>query len=997
MADTSSDRELLLNHLADEFAARYRRGEQLSLREYVDQYPELADDIRELFPALVEIEQIKLDAGGAETAAAAPPLKELGDYRILREIGRGGMGVVYEAEQVSLGRHVALKLLLQKRLLDTKTRLRFEREAKAAAKLHHTNIVPVFGIGEHDGLPYFVMQYIQGLGLDQVINDLKQFTQDGITSGQDLSPQRSSKTRAAGDAQRPQPTERTTRSQPNEVSTGNLARSLVSGAFERPSNVEDDKGEQAEKRTKGQRADAHPSSMGLRGHSRSSSDSGTRRATYWRSVAEIGVQVASALDYAHRQGVLHRDIKPSNLLLDTHGTVWVTDFGLAKADDQDALTQSGDVVGTLRYLPPEAFEGKSDARGDVYCLGLTLYELLALRPAFDVSHRRRVRMPTSDADPIRLDRENRAIPRDLVTIVHRAIEHDPTHRYQTAAELEADLHRFLADEPILARRPSMAERLWRWARHHPGVAASLTAILLLLLVGLVGATFAAGRFRRIADDNRQLAMQRESERSKAESERSKAEQEKERAEASFKMARDTVDRFFTQVGESPELKARGMEKFRKSVLQNAKEFYERFIREQLDAPEVRRDLGLAHLRLAKIQHDLGDYGSAQIHAEKAGDILSTLARAHPDVSEYERDRAACYFELGTIYFDTGHLDQAGTAYQQAMTMQQKLVGEHPEAAEYRRALGTTQNSLAVFYIFTDQLEKAQASLEQALAMWTSLVHGDPIVPEDRHGLANAQQRLGATYMRRGQTEKAEATLKQAETNCQTLVRDFPDGPVYRQSLGWNYFALANLYFNDLQDAEKAEAALHETLAIFEKLAQEHPDVLEYARQLGRCYMLMAATAQLARRSEAALTRCEKAIEIFERVIGKGNNRAQNDLLNSRAIRAGVIAARGDHVRATAEANDVARNENLNSVILYALVCAFAQASAAAANDTKLLPAEQVRLKAQNADRAMEFLHQAIAKGFQSIPLLKNDRDLAPLRAREDFKKIVREVEKKIAK
>ena len=172
----SSANYVLLTRLADEFAARYRAGERPALQEYLDRYPQLADEIRELFPALVEVEQVKEDHQEvAEQAAApaAPAVQQLGDFRILREVGKGGMGIVYEAEQVSLGRHVALKVLPKSLLLDPKAKRRFEREAKSAAKLHHTNIVPVFGVGEQDGLPYYVMQFIQGLGLDQVLDELK--------------------------------------------------------------------------------------------------------------------------------------------------------------------------------------------------------------------------------------------------------------------------------------------------------------------------------------------------------------------------------------------------------------------------------------------------------------------------------------------------------------------------------------------------------------------------------------------------------------------------------------------------------------------------------------------------------------------------------------------------------------------------------------------------------------------------------------------------------
>src|SRR5262249_455229 len=153
----------------DEIAERYRAGQRPALQEYLDRYPDLADEIRELFPAMVEIEQVKEDQQHAAEPSAAPSgpaQRQLRHFRIIPEVGKGGMGFVYEAEQMSLGRHVALKLLPRNMLIDPKAKRRFEREAKAAARLHHTNIVPVFGIGEQDGMPYYVMQFIEGRGLD---------------------------------------------------------------------------------------------------------------------------------------------------------------------------------------------------------------------------------------------------------------------------------------------------------------------------------------------------------------------------------------------------------------------------------------------------------------------------------------------------------------------------------------------------------------------------------------------------------------------------------------------------------------------------------------------------------------------------------------------------------------------------------------------------------------------------------------------------------------
>ena len=231
------------------------------------------------------------------------------------------------------------------------------------------------------------------------------------------------------------------------------------------------------------------SSVVLPGRSRDGSKSKSRKPTYWQSVARIGVQVADALEYAHKQGVQHRDIKPSNLLLDTQGTVWVTDFGLAKADDQQNLTHTGDILGTLRYMPPEAFEGKTDARSDVYSLGLTLYEMLAFRPAFDEKERNRLIKQVTQEEPAALGKLNRHVPRDLETIVHKAIDKDPKQRYASAGALAEDLQRFIEDEPIKARRVSPTERLWRWCRRHPARAA---ASLLALLVLVALATLAVG-------------------------------------------------------------------------------------------------------------------------------------------------------------------------------------------------------------------------------------------------------------------------------------------------------------------------------------------------------------------------------------------------------------------------------------------------------------------------------------------------------------------------
>jgi WD40 repeat protein len=223
----------------------------------------------------------------------------------------------------------------------------------------------------------------------------------------------------------------------------------------------------------------------------------------YRGIARVGLQVADALAYAHRQGILHRDIKPSNLLLDQQGTVWVTDFGLAKAEGADDLTQTGDIVGTIRFMAPERFDGRSLPQGDVYSLGVTLYELLALHPAFDDTNKARLVEKVLHEAPVALRKIDPRVPRDLETIVLKCLNKDPAGRYATADLLAEDLRRFLADRPIRARRASSAERLGRWARRNPAVAGLLGAVAALLVAVSVVSTFAAVRLNADREQIRQ--------------------------------------------------------------------------------------------------------------------------------------------------------------------------------------------------------------------------------------------------------------------------------------------------------------------------------------------------------------------------------------------------------------------------------------------------------------------------------------------------------------
>ena len=460
-----------VEELVEAFLERYRRGERPSLSEYAANHPECAERIQALFPALMVMEELGSRGGDAtgsgpgQAAAQSPMPQRLGDYLLLRQVGSGGMGVVYEAIQESLGRHVALKTLPFHQLSDPTRLERFRREARAAARLHHTHIVPVFGVGEHDGLHYYTMQFIRGHGLDTVLSELKRLRREPSDPAAALAP--------AG-----------------QDSSATLAQGLCTGRVR-----DDEMGRDGSTATGAPQP--HPGPAPAASGDRSDL-SNQPEGQYLRSVARIGIDVAEALEYAHNQGILHRDIKPSNLMLDAQGEVWITDFGLAKSQDSDELTRTGDIVGTLRYMAPERFNGWSDPRSDIYALGATLYELLTMRPAFEESDRIKLVEHVLHESPPPLRQLDRRIPRDLETVVQKALAKEPGERYATAGQLAEDLRRFVTGRPILARRSSSIERIWRWSRRNPAVAGAAGTVAAALLVTTAIAVLYADRQRHFA-------------------------------------------------------------------------------------------------------------------------------------------------------------------------------------------------------------------------------------------------------------------------------------------------------------------------------------------------------------------------------------------------------------------------------------------------------------------------------------------------------------------
>jgi serine/threonine protein kinase/WD40 repeat protein len=500
-----------VEQLLESFLARWRSGERPSLEEYAARCPERAGEIRELFRALVEMEQLKPGVEAATgpveqasprpepAAGPVPPHPErLGDYHILRVIGEGGMGVVYQAEHESLKNWVALKVMHPRFRTERTYLRRFQTEAGSAARLHHTNIVPVFDFGEQGGICYYAMQYITGVGLNDVLDDVRRL-RDPAGGGSSVG------TGGKGDDQ---PTSSVDAPLPA------VTHGLLTGRFATPPANPGGSDRSPGAALDSSRTDSVPAAVvpdlgrpsvvraagsGDPGQTDgSSSIAGRPESLYFREIARLGAQVADALDYAHRQNVVHRDIKPSNLMLDAQGNVWVTDFCLAKLVEGEDLSGSHDLVGTLRFMAPERFRGVTDRRGDIYALGATLYELLALRPAFAERDQVLLIDQIARQAPAPLRQHDRRIPRDLETIVHKVLAKDPKDRCDQAGELRDELRRFLDGRPTRWRRVGPVEQFRRWCKRNPVIAGlNALAATLTILIAIVS-TVAAYRNGRLA-------------------------------------------------------------------------------------------------------------------------------------------------------------------------------------------------------------------------------------------------------------------------------------------------------------------------------------------------------------------------------------------------------------------------------------------------------------------------------------------------------------------
>ncbi len=419
-----------LNRVLGEITRVIEAGERIDTQVYLEHYPQLAPELKQFFAD----EGVQADGHTREPDDELAPGTAVDDYRILGVIGRGGMGVVYEARQVPLDRIVALKVLPPGALHSGKSIDRFRREAQAVARLSHPRIVAVHGFRQSDGLAYLAMERVRGHDLGKIIDRLRV----ARTHGRRFV--RISGTRLEDE---------------DDLGSWAAGRKLV-GTM--PGDSDQSEGIIIDLRN------------------------------YAHMAAAVAADAADALRHAHAHGVIHRDIKPSNLIMGSDGRIKLSDFGLAKDVAEGSLTNTGDFVGSPQYVSPEQAGSrrvKIDERSDIYSLGVTLYEFLTLHMPFTGPNVAVILRQIISKDPPPPTRLNPRIPKDLETIVGKAIEKDPDKRYQSAEEFGDDLRRFLNFESISARPPGPVARVVRTLQHNRSRAAAVTLGVLALVLAFV--------------------------------------------------------------------------------------------------------------------------------------------------------------------------------------------------------------------------------------------------------------------------------------------------------------------------------------------------------------------------------------------------------------------------------------------------------------------------------------------------------------------------------
>ncbi len=705
--------------------------------------------------------------------------ERLGDFRLLRRLGGGGMGVVYLATQESLGREVALKLVRPETLYFPGARERFRREAEAVARLQHQNIVPVFTVGEEKGIPFFAMERVHGCSISQVI------------------------ARLAGKA-------------PGSLTGKNFAAAV----------------------------DACLRENGAL----SPSDPPVAENAFGRSWVEacfrVALEAAEALVHAHARGVLHRDMKPSNLMVTADGRVRLVDFGLAVLVGSDRITRTGTQLGSVAYMAPEQVRGQADqvgVRSDVYSLGATLYEMLALVAPFEDSHAEALQLRIIAEAPRPLQQVNSTVPWDAETVCLTMLEKDPARRYATATDLATDLRNVLELRPIAAKRPGPLLRARRFAQRHPAWTVAAVLGTILVLGGPIG--FAIQQRHANVEIGKQ----------------------KDRAEASLARTFEAIDRMLVRLSDERLVRVPRMAAVRHEVLQDALAIYRSVLADQDDNPQAQLGAGDVHRHVADLHALLGEPDAAIAEYTAAEDLLTRAVDRGANGPAARINIALARWRHARTLHEVGRDAESFPLWRRAIEDLERSVAELADDPFAAISWAQCLNELATAQLDIGQRAESLASRRASLDRIDAVLKKWPDLADARARRASYLANLGGVLQAWGRPDEAEPYLRQAIDALEPLLALDPTDTTIRSLTcethnGLGQIAMAHDRTDEaLREFSLATNGARDTLA-------DDPDVVQNREQLLHMLILHGDAAMQCGRLDEAETMLSEGVSHARRLI-----------------------------------------------------------------------------------------------------------------------------------